>query len=147
MKKKYELHDLLRYFHNARRPDGSLAPILGEDQLALASALSYMLEDNNFCIKAYSGTGKTVIMEAITALLPEDWYYVMEHLSETAVWYDHLEINRARFIFIPEAQKLPEGVMEIIKTWADDRTANRKVTDIVTKSARKQNLWSKYVFM
>jgi len=147
MKKKYEVFDLLRYFHNARKKDGTLAPILGEDSVALTSALAYLLEDNNFCIKAYSGTGKTVIMEAVQALLPEEWFYSMEHLSETAIWYDATAINLSRFVFIPEAQKLPEGVMEIIKTWADDRTAKRKVTDITTKSTRKQSLYKKYVFM
>ena len=147
MKKKFELHDLLRYFHNARKSDGTLAPILGEDSVALTSALAYLLEDNNFCIKAYSGTGKTVIMDAVKMLLPERWYYTMEHLSETAIWYDKTAINMSRFVFIPEAQKLPEGVMEIIKTWADDRTANRKVTDVTTKTARAQNLYKKFVFM
>ena len=35
-------------------------PILGEDALALTASVSYLLEDTNFCIKAYSGTGKTV---------------------------------------------------------------------------------------
>ena len=145
--KPLELHDLLRYFHNAKKPDGTLNPILGEDALALSATLSYLLEDNNFCIKAYSGTGKTVIMEAIFALLPDDWYHTIEHLSETAVWYNADAINNARFIAIPEAQKLPEGVMEIIKTWADGRTSERKVTDVTTKTIRYQDLYCKYVFM
>ena len=105
--KKYEIHDLLRYFHNAKNRQGKLNPILGEDALALTSSLAYLLEDNNFCIKAYSGTGKTVIMDAMTELLPKDWYHVMEHLSDTAVWYEQDKINNARFVLIPEAQKLP----------------------------------------
>ena len=63
--KKYELHDLLRYFHNAKDKDGKLFPLLGEDALALVATLSYLFENNNFCVKAYSGTGKTVLMEAI----------------------------------------------------------------------------------
>ena len=104
-----------KYFHNVRKEDGTLNPILGEDELALSACLSYLLEDNNFVIKAYSGTGKTVIMDAIFALLPEEFYYVLEHLSETAVWYDAEKINRARFIAIPEAQKLPEAVIEVVK--------------------------------
>ena len=74
--KKFELHDLLRYFHNAKKPDGTLFPILGEDALALTCSLSYLLEDTNFCIKAYSGTGKTVLMEAISQLLPKDYIYI-----------------------------------------------------------------------
>jgi hypothetical protein len=145
--KKYELFDLLRYFHNAKKADGTLFPILGEDALALTSSLSYLLEDTNFCIKAYSGTGKTVLMEAIQNLLPPHYIHVIEHLSETAVWYDHEKINEARFVIIPEAQKLPEGVMEIIKTWADGRPAQRKVTDVTRKIPRKQKLNSKYVLM
>ena len=52
--KKYEIHDLLRYFHNAKKRDGTLFPILGEDALALTASLSYLLEDTNFCVKAYS---------------------------------------------------------------------------------------------
>ena len=145
--KKYEIHDLLRYFHNAKKRDGTLFPILGEDALALTASLSYLLEDTNFCVKAYSGTGKSVLMEAIFNLLPEEYVHTIEHLSETAVWYEADSINKARFIAIPEAQKIPEGVMEIIKTWADDRMATRKVTDVTTKSTRQQYLFAKDVFM
>ena len=147
--KKFEVYDLLRYFHNAKKPDGTLFPILGEDALALTASLSYLLEDTNFCIKAYSGTGKTVLMEAISALLPKDWIHTIEHLSETAVWYDFENINKARFVAIPEAQKIPEGVMEVIKTWADGRTARRKRTDVTSKSTPTIThfLEPKYVLM
>ena len=65
---KLEIYDLTRYFHNVRKKDGALNPILGEDELAVSACLSYLLENNNFVIKAYSGTGKTVIMDAIFAL-------------------------------------------------------------------------------
>jgi len=147
--KKFEIHDLLRYFHNARKKDGTLFPLLGEDALALTASLSYLLEDTNFCIKAYSGTGKTVLMDAITQLLPEEWIHTIEHLSETAVWYDMDAINKARFVSIPEAQKIPEGVMEVIKTWADGRTAKRKRTDITSKTlpTKIHFLYPKYVLM
>ena len=37
--------------------------------------------------------------------------------------------------------------MEIIKTWADGRTSERKVTDVTTKTIRYQDLYCKYVFM
>tara|TARA_R100000278_G_scaffold35845_1_gene32231 strand:- start:235 stop:1713 length:1479 start_codon:yes stop_codon:yes gene_type:complete len=145
--KKFEIHDLLRYFHNAKDKNGKLFPLLGEDALALVATLSYLLEDNNFCVKAYSGTGKTVLMEAIFNLLPEEWVHVIEHLSETAVWYNASEINDARFIAIPEAQKLPEGVMEIIKTWADGRSATRKRTDVTIGDVVVQDLDPHWVFM
>ena len=145
--KKYELYDLLRYFHNAKDKNGKLFPLLGEDALALVATLSYLLEDNNFCVKAYSGTGKTVLMEAIFNLLPDDWVHTIEHLSETAVWYNAREINNARFVAIPEAQKLPEGVMEIIKTWADGRTATRQKTDVTINDTITQSLYPQWVFM
>ena len=147
MPKKFELYDLTKYFHNVRKEDGTLNPILGEDELALSSCLSYRLEDNNFVIKAYSGTGKTVIMDAIFALLPEEFYYVLEHLSETAVWYDAEKINRARFIAIPEAQKLPEPVIEVVKTWGDGRSAFRKRTDVTVGDTVETQIYPKYVFM
>ena len=145
--KKFELYDLLRYFHNAKKKDGTLFPILGEDALALTASISYLLEDTNFCIKAYSGTGKTVLMDAIAQLLPEDYIYVAEHMSETAIWYDEETINKARFVAIPEAQKIPEGVMEVIKTWADGRTAKRKRTDVTIGAPVRQWLEPKYVLM
>ena len=147
MPKKFELYDLTKDFHNVRKEDGTLNPILGEDELALSSCLSYLLEDNNFVIKAYSGTGKTVIMDAIFALLPEEFYYVLEHLSETAVWYDSEKINRARFIAIPEAQKLPEPVIEVVKTWGDGRSAFRKRTDVTIGDTVETQIYPKYVFM
>ncbi len=145
--KKFELYDLLRYFHNRKKEDGTLFPILGEDALALTASVSYLLEDTNFCIKAYSGTGKTVLMEAIISLLPPDYVHTIEHLSETAVWYSEEDINKARFVAIPEAQKIPEGVMEVKKTGAEERPARRKKTDITKGMAVTQILWPKYVLM
>jgi hypothetical protein len=142
-----EIHDIVRYLHNVRKKDGSANPIIGEDELGVVATLSYLLEDNNFVIKAYSGTGKTVIMDAVFGLLPEEYFHTIEHLSETAVWYDADKINRARFIAIPEAQKLPEGVMEVIKTWGDQRPAMRKKTDVTTQDVTEQKLNAKYVFM
>ncbi len=144
---KYELYDVMRYFHNVKNKKGELNPILGEDELALTACLSYLLEDTNFVIKAYSGTGKTVIMDAIFGLLPDEFYHTMEHLSETAVWYDAEKINRARFVAIPEAQKLPEPVMEVVKTWGDGRAAFRKRTDVTIGETVETRLNAKYVFM
>jgi hypothetical protein len=144
---EYEIRDLVRYLHNVKRKDGSANPIIGEDELGVVAILSYLLEDSNFVIKAYSGTGKTVIMDAVFGLIPEDYYHTIEHLSETAVWYEEDRINRARFIAIPEAQKLPEGVMEIIKTWGDGRAAFRKKTDVTVQDVVEQKLLPKYVFM
>ena len=144
---KYEIHDLTRYFHNVKKKDGTLNPILGEDATALTACLSYLLEDTNFVIKAYSGTGKTVIMDAIFGLLPREFYHTVEHLSETAVWYEADKINRSRFVAIPEAQKLPEPVMEVIKTWGDGRAAFRKRTDVTIGDTVETRLNAKYVFM
>ena len=143
----YELHDIVRYLRNVKKKDGSANPIIGEDELGVVATLSYLLEDNNFVIKAYSGTGKTVIMDAVFGLLPKEYYHTIEHLSETAVWYEMDAINRARFIAIPEAQKLPEGVMEVIKTWGDHRPAMRKRTDVTVQDVIEQKLHAKYVFM
>ena len=143
----HEIHDIVRYLNNVRREDGSANPIIGEDELGVVATLSYLLEDNNFVIKAYSGTGKTVIMDAVFGLLPKEYYHSIEHLSETAVWYEADKINRARFIAIPEAQKLPEGVMEVIKTWGDGRAAFRKRTDVTVQDVVEQRLLPKYVFM
>ena len=143
----FELHDITRYLHNVRKADGSANPIIGEDELGVVATLSYLLEDNNFVIKAYSGTGKTVIMDAVFGLLPDEYYHTIEHLSDTAVWYEMDKINRARFIAIPEAQKLPEGVMEVIKTWGDGRAAFRKKTDVTIQDVVEQRLAPKYVFM
>ena len=120
--KKFEVYDLLRYFHNAKKPDGTLFPILGEDALALTASLSYLLEDTNFCIKAYSGTGKTVLMEAISALLPKDWIHTIEHLSETAVWYDFENINKARFVAIFGENERLTGTINV----KDQETGNEK---------------------
>ena len=143
----HEIHDLVRYLRNVKKKDGSANPIIGEDELGVVATLSYLLEDNNFVIKAYSGTGKTVIMDAVFGLLPDEYFHTIEHLSETAVWYEADKINRARFIAIPEAQKLPEGVMEVIKTWGDGRAAFRKKTDVTMGDVVEQRLNPKYTFM
>jgi len=146
---QFELTDLVRYFHNVRNSKGELVPIIGEDKLAVTAALSYLLEDTNFMINAYSGTGKTVIMNAVFNLLEGTPIKttVIEQLSDTALWYSMDEINQSRFIAIPEAQKCPESIIEILKTWADDRPAIRKRTDITIQDIREQRLIPKFVFM
>jgi len=148
-KPKFELSDLVRYFQNVRNKKGELVPIIGEDKLAVTSALAYLLEDTNFMINAYSGTGKTVIMNAVFGLLDGTGIKtsVIEQLSETALWYDMDNINQSRFIAIPEAQKCPESIIEILKTWADDRPAIRKRTDVTIQDIREQRLTPKFVFM
>ena len=62
-------------------------------------------------------------------------------------WYSIDEINQSRFIAIPEAQKCPESIIEILKTWADDRPAIRKRTDVTIQDIREQRLIPKFVFM
>ena len=146
---KIELSNLVRYFHNVRNEKGELVPIIGEDKLAVTAALAYLLEDQNFLINAYSGTGKTVIMNAVFNLLEDSGIdvVVIEQMSETALWYDMDRINNARFVAIPEAQKCPENIIEILKTWADDRPAVRKRTDVTISDIREQILFPKFVFM
>ena len=145
----FELTDLVRYFHNVRNDKGQLVPIIGEDKLAVTAALAYLLEDTNFLINAYSGTGKTVIMNAVFGLLDGTGiqYEVIEQMSETAMWYDTDRINECRFVAIPEAQKAPESIIEILKTWADDRPAERRRTDVTINDIRVQQLHPKFVFM
>ena len=145
----FEIEDLVRYFHNTRNEKGQLVPIIGEDKLAVTSALAYLLEDTNFMINAYSGTGKTVIMNAVFDLLRGTGIKTttIEQLSDTALWYDMDNINQSRFIAIPEAQKCPESIIEILKTWADDRPAIRKRTDVTIQDVREQRLIPKFVFM
>ena len=145
----FEIEDLVRYFHNTRNEKGQLVPIIGEDKLAVTSALAYLLEDTNFMINAYSGTGKTVIMNAVFDLLRGTGIKTttIEQLSDTALWYDMDSINQSRFIAIPEAQKCPESIIEILKTWADDRPAIRKRTDVTIQDVREQRLIPKFVFM
>ena len=41
--KKFELTDLVRYFHNVRNSKGELVPIIGEDRLAVTAALAYFI--------------------------------------------------------------------------------------------------------
>jgi hypothetical protein len=144
-----ELTDLVKYFHNVRNEKGELVPIIGEDKLAVTAALAYLLEDQNFLINAYSGTGKTVIMNAVFNLLEGSGIdvVVIEQMSETALWYDMDRVNNARFVAIPEAQKCPENIIEILKTWADDRPAVRKRTDVTISDIREQKLFPKFVFM
>ena len=145
----FEIEDLVRYFHNVKNQKGELVPIIGEDKLAITAALAYLLEDTNFMINAYSGTGKTVIMNAVFGLIDGTGvpYATIEQLSDTALWYDMERINRSRFIAIPEAQKCPESIIEILKTWADDRPAERRRTDVTIQDIRRQTLHPKFVFM
>ena len=52
--KRLEIYDLLRYFHNAKKKDGTLFPILGEDALALTTSLSYLLSDDSSYVTGHN---------------------------------------------------------------------------------------------
>ena len=102
-------------------------------------------------IMGEDGAVRSTITEEDLEMFICQWYvdiYGREpHLSETAVWYDSDKINRARFVAIPEAQKLPEGVIEVVKTWGDGRAAQRKRTDVTIGDTVETKIHPKYVFM
>jgi len=108
-------------------------PLIGEEAAALQTFLHFVVAESPTLVMAYSGTGKTVLIDAVLDLIPEGELFSIQQGSETSPWYNAAAINRARFVEFPELQKATQniGIVEILKNWGEGKDAKREKTDII----------------
>ncbi len=132
-----ELYDLVLYSHNYGKQ-----PLVGEENAFLTAFLSFVMGRGAVLVKAFSGTGKTVLMNIIMSLIPENKKYGIELGSEKSPWYQTIEINQSEFVEVPELQKAVTNIdmVEILKNWGEGKAAKRKKTDIIIDATIDQIL-------
>jgi DNA-binding transcriptional ArsR family regulator len=104
---------------------------VGEEKLSKLITLC-VLRGLNFGIEGLSGSGKTILADALIELLPDNSVYSLQLSSPTAAFYDAQEINKKRFIYVPELQKAVQSleVVEFLKGIGEKKTVERKVTNV-----------------
>ncbi len=125
--KDYNLYDVVRYAQ-------SLGPrsLVGEERALLTVFCAFVMGKRSLLIESFSGSGKTVIADAIMGLIKDEQKFEIRMTSPQYLYYNADVINNSSFILFPELQKVaasPE-VMEILKDWGEGKHATRGVTDV-----------------
>ncbi|MFO8015715.1 MAG: hypothetical protein R6U32_01280 [Candidatus Woesearchaeota archaeon] len=120
------IEDLLKYHKHNR--------VIGEEKNSILQTLC-AINNLSFGIEGNSGSGKTYLMEALTGLIPEEQVYTLGLASEQAAFHDSKNINKCRFIYIPEIQKVMErqknkatSIIEMVKDLTEGKASSRIVT-------------------
>jgi len=115
------LHDANRVLHK----DG----LIGEDKNVLTAFIAFVFSREFVCLRGFSGSGKTVMGDAVYDLLPEHTKTTFQMGSEKAVWYDD-ELQNANFVYVTEYQKASENLdfRELFKMWGEGKPFKRQKT-------------------
>jgi hypothetical protein len=129
---KPTLYDVVKYFHNVGQEYVRI-PLIGEEKGALSSFVAFVLSKTPVLIKSYSGTGKTILIDCVLSLIPEEDRYSIQMGSGKAIWYQGTNIKSAKYIEFPELQKAAQNLdtIEVMKNWAEDKVAKRGRTDMI----------------
>ena len=101
--------------------------IVGEDKLCVLLTLC-AASRMHVGLEGTTGSGKTLVMDALLGLLPQGRVYTVGLSSKTAVFQQADEINKCSFLYIPELQKAQSPLtVELIKDLAEGRDAQRMV--------------------
>lgn len=128
------LYDVVRYARNAEvvKENGKLSyqPLVGEEAALLTVFCGFAMARRGVTIESFSGTGKTVIADAVWNLIPDDMKMVVDMLSPKALWYKANEINAKTFLYFPEEQNASDNdeVVKVKKKLGDGKDAEREVT-------------------
>lgn len=108
-------------------------PLIGEESAALQTFLHFVISEKPVLVNSYSGTGKTVLVDAVLDMIPEDEKFSIQQGSDTSAWYNAGLINKARYVEFPELQKATQNIsiLEILKNWGEGKDAKREKTDII----------------
>jgi len=96
------LYDVTTYF---KLPIEGFSRIVGEEEISAVVALC-LINGTPFGIEGKSGTCKTVMMDKLLNLIPEDYVKTLKLISERAANYDAQNINGKKLLHIPEINHL-----------------------------------------
>lgn len=116
--------------------------IVGEEESRLALFTNWILARKYCMVTGPSRGGKTFVVDAVKTLVLGDTNegglcYVMKQGSDKSGWYAAEEMNKSSFVIIPELNQLPLDMMEVLKTWGENKSAQYSVVE--RKGGRKVN--------
>lgn len=103
------------------------ATIVGEYASRLSLFITLILAERYVCMRGSSRSGKTWCMENIQQFISDNSYTITQG-SKKSGWYDAEQINKADYIFLTELNKVPEDIIEVLKSWGEGKTAVYKTT-------------------
>jgi len=107
------LYDVKRYFctHVPVGVDGKPRSILiGEERPAMTSTIYLLIMRGSVLLRAYSGTAKTLIIDAIHFLSDPERWYTIERGSGKNIWSQGRHIDKADIVEFPELQKSADNL-------------------------------------
>src|SRR5438552_2067577 len=128
------LYDVVRYARNAEsfaeNGKKKFNPLIGEEAGLLTVFCGFGMARRATIVYAFSGTGKTVLSDAVYNLLPDAEKMVVDMLSAKALWYKATDINARVFLYFPEEQNASDNdeVVKIKKKFGEGKDAEREVT-------------------
>lgn len=125
--KGYTLYDIVRYAQSL-----GVRSLVGEERALLTTFLAFVMGKKGLLIESFSGSGKTIIADAIMGLIKSEQKFEIRMTSPQYLYYNADVINNSSFVLFPELQKVaasPE-TMEILKDWGEGKHATRGVADV-----------------
>lgn len=129
-----DLYEAVRYARNVEllSEDGRLKwqPLVGEESAFLTALVGFGLARRGCTVLSFSGTGKTVLADAVWDLLPDDRKKVVDMLTKTAIWHMAPTLNAADWLYFPEEQNASDNdeVVKVKKKLGEGKPAERTIT-------------------
>lgn len=129
-----KLYDIPRYSRNVevKTENGrrKYQPLIGEEAGLLTVFTAFAMARRPTIVDAFSGTGKTVMADAVVSLLPESDVETTDMLSAKAIYAKAAQINRKRFMYAPELQNAgdQDEFVKVLKKLGEGKSAKREVT-------------------
>lgn len=111
--------------------------LVGEEQTFLGVILA-MVQGGLIVLTGVSRAGKTFTVDrAIDVTGDDDKYEVSGSLSQTALFYDHRRMNKARGHLYPDITELPSVLEATLKQNAEGKPATHRATDVTADDTRE----------
>ncbi len=117
--------------------------IVGEEQARMAVFTNWLLAYRNVNLAGQRSSGKTHIADSIAKFLPKkNGLFNVSSGSDKAGWYQAEALKNHSHVMIPELNKMPKDMLEVIKDWGEGKDSEYKVTVMEggVRSVRKYHL-------
>ena len=117
--------------------------VVGEFEARMAVFTNWLLAHRNVNLAGQRASGKTHISVAVAKFLPDkNGLYNITSGSDKSGWYQAEALKKHSHIMIPELNKMPKDMLEVLKDWGEDRDSEYRVTVVEggVRSVRKYKL-------